>query len=91
MALVHHNWQLPISHMPGLHENGLSIFEKEKGIVLLQTSLVYILYFLCKVECDIDKFIHAPTTRTMRSCDYLCRLPLLSAIINVRVVFTQLY
>lgn len=32
MALVHHNWQLPVLHMPRLHENGLSIFGKEKDL-----------------------------------------------------------
>ena len=46
--------------MPWLHKNVSFIFGKKKEMDLLQMSY-YVFRFLCKVDYNSDKFIHAPT------------------------------
>ena len=79
-----------VLHMPILHKNGLSIFGKEKEMSLLQTSLLYIHIFHARWNTTSTSSFILQNTSTMRSRDYLCRLALLSATTNIRVVFTQL-
>ena len=57
--LSHHNWQFLALHMPGFHKNGLSCFEGEREMGFYK-HLYYVFMFLCKVDYNSAKFIHAP-------------------------------
>ena len=56
-----HNCEHATLYVPWLHENVISVFGKERKMDVLQTSLLCMFRFLCKVDYGSDKFIHAPT------------------------------